>query len=200
MPYLYTRDHCRIYFEDQYLGSPKPAIVFLNGTTQTAISWNGIANILKDRFQVLAYDARAQGRSDQGNLPLTLELHTTDLREVLDHVGLAKAILVGISHGASVALAFASSFPERVDRIMLCSVTAAPTCRAGLFVDSWLRILKREGMEAMVWAALPMIFGENFLRQNKAILEKIVHAISRRNKPGALTAHLKAITAYPQCC
>jgi 3-oxoadipate enol-lactonase len=196
MPYFKTSDGCRIFFEHQNLNSPKPVIVFLNGATQTTVYWTTIANRLKNDFQILAYDARAQGRSDPGKRPLSLELHSADLFNLLGYAGVEKAHLVGLSHGSSIALVFASRFPDKVDRLMLCSITAGLTCRARLTVASWLRTLKQEGIEAMAWAALPVVFSENFLRKNEGILDKIINAIVRRNKEDSLIAQLKVMAEF----
>jgi pimeloyl-ACP methyl ester carboxylesterase len=196
MPNFKTSDGCRIFFERQNPSSPKPVIVFLNGAAQTTIYWTTIANRLKNDFQILAYDARAQGRSDPGKRPLSLDLHSADLCNLLEYAGVEKAHLVGLSHGSSIALAFASRFPDKVDRLMLSSVTAGPTCRARLTVASWLRTLKQEGMEAMAWAALPVVFGENFLRKNEGRLDKIMKAIVRRNKEDGLIKQLEAMAEF----
>ncbi len=196
MPYFKTGDGCNIFFEYQNLSSPKPVIVFLNGATQTAVYWTTIANRLKNDFQNLAYDARAQGRSDPGKRPLSLDLHSVDLCNLFEYAGVEKAHLVGLSHGSYIALAFASRFPDKVDRLILCSATAGPSCRARLTVASWLRTLKHEGMEAMAWAALPVAFGENFLRKNEGSLDKIVKAIVRRNKEDGLIAQLEEMAEF----
>ncbi len=42
-----------------------------------------------------------------------------------------KAHLVGLSHGAKVALAYAANSPERIHRLVLCSVCAKNTDLCG---------------------------------------------------------------------
>jgi 3-oxoadipate enol-lactonase len=193
VPYFKTSDGCRIFFEYSQPGLPKPVIVFLNGVTQTTVNWTTVCNRLKDDFRVLTCDSRAQGRSDPGKEPLSLDLHGSDLYNLLEYVGVEKAHVVGLSRGSSIALVFASRFPDRVDRVVLCSATLKPTCRAKLTVACWLRTLKREGVEAMAWVALPFIFGENFLLRSKGILDKIVKAIVRRNRKDDLIAQLETM-------
>ena len=194
MPHFKASDGCRIFFEHRHPGQPKPVVVFLNGVTQTAVNWTTVSNRLKNDFQVLTYDSRAQGRSDPGNVPLSLDIHSSDLYNLLEYIGVEKAHLVGLSRGSSIALVFASRFPDRADRLMMCSATLRPTCRARLTVACWLKTLEREGVEAMAWAALPVIFGEDFLVRSKGILDKIVKAIVRRNSKDSLIAQLEATT------
>ena len=55
------------------------------------------------------YDARAQGRSDLGERELSLERHAEDFAALLKHLEVEKVHLVGLSHGAKVALAYAAN-------------------------------------------------------------------------------------------
>jgi 3-oxoadipate enol-lactonase len=197
MPYFETSDGCRIFYDCRPSVPSKPAVVFLNGLTQTAVNWKTISDCLGDDFGVIAYDARAQGRSDTGSLPLSLELHCSDLRELFRYLKIPRAHLVGVSHGAVVALEFASRFPDNCDRLVLCSVSASPAGRLKLFIKSWQEILQRQDLGAMARAMLPVVFGEEFLRKNEAILEKVVKAVVVRNRKDAILAQLQAGVHYP---
>ena len=197
MPYFKTKDGCSIYYATQAFESSKPVVAFLNGTMQSTLYWKAHSRAFKDRFRVLMYDARAQGQSDLGANKLSLEGHVEDFAALVKYLKVAKAHLVGLSHGAKIALAYAVHAPECVDRLVLCSLGAQQTCRARLILRSWLEILKNSDLETLAWAALPVAFGENFLKQSAKTLKNIVAAIVRRNSKEALTAHLEAMTVYP---
>ncbi|MDY6951672.1 MAG: alpha/beta hydrolase [Thermodesulfobacteriota bacterium] len=197
MAYFVTEDGCRIYYETQGIEPGQPVVVFLNGTMQSTVNWKPHGTALKDRFRVVMYDARGQGQSDLGKQKLSLEGHAADLGALLDYLEIKKAHLVGLSHGAKVALAYAAHAPERVDSLVLCSVTATLTHRARLFVRSWLETLKEAGLEAMIWASLPVVFGEGFLKDKARILEGLVKATARRNSKEGLRAFLEALLGYP---
>ena len=197
MPYFKTKDGCRLYFETFRLETQKPAVVFLNGTTQTTVHWRPQSFYFKREYRILFYDARAQGKSEVGQSPLTLDIHVDDLLNLLVHIGLEKALLVGLSHGAHVALAMAAKNPAQVDSLVLCSLAAEPSARAWTALQSWEKILQANGLEAMAWAALPTIFGEAYLAQKRRILDKIVAAVATRNRADALLAHFEAMTRYP---
>jgi pimeloyl-ACP methyl ester carboxylesterase len=168
MPYFTAEDGCRLYYETQGVASSKPVVVFLNGIMQNTLHWKPHAHALKEYFRVLRYDARAQGQSDLGSGELSLEAHAGDLSALLNHLGVEKAHLVGMSHGARVALACAADLPDRIARLVLCGIGAERTFRAELMVRSWVQILKRCGLETMVWVSLPFLFGEVFLKQKEA--------------------------------
>jgi len=197
MSYLKSKDGCSIYYETHGFESHKPVVVFLNGTTQTTLYWYSLADSLKFRFRILVYDGRGQGVSDIGRAKMSLGLHVEDLNALLQHLSIQQANLIGLSHGAYVALAYAADRPERIGRMILCSVSAKATYRARLIVRSWLEVLRNGEFEAMVWAALPYVFGETYLLHKEKNLERIVKTIVRRNNKDALIAHLEAIRTYP---
>jgi pimeloyl-ACP methyl ester carboxylesterase len=197
MPYFKTKDGCRLFFETFGLETQKPAVVLLNGTTQTTVHWRPQALYFKRDYRILLYDARAQGKSEVGPSPLTLDTHVDDLFNLLVHIGLEKTLLVGLSHGAHVALALAARNPAQVDRLVLCSLAAEPSARARTALQSWGKILQANGLEAMAWAALPTVFGEAYLAENRKMLGKMVSAVAARNRADALLAHLDAMTRYP---
>jgi 3-oxoadipate enol-lactonase len=197
MPYFTTQDGCRLYYETHGAGALKPFVVFLNGTMQNTVNWKPQCDAFHDQFGILTYDARAQGQSDVGRQKLSLHGHATDLAALLDYLGIEQSHLIGMSHGAIVALALETKRPDQVTGLVLCSVEATPTCRGNLFVKSWLDILKKCGLEAMIWTALPVVLGERFLKQKERILHAVVSAMVTRNSKEGLQAHLEAIASYP---
>jgi 3-oxoadipate enol-lactonase len=197
MPYFNTSDDCKLYYKTCDFNTSKPTVVFLNGTTQTAVYWEAHRKVFIDHFRLLMYDARAQGKSDLGKKELSLQMHVTDLEELLGHLVVGKSHLVGLSHGAQVALAFCAKNAERVNRLVLCSLGARQLDHSRAIVQSWIETLKKGGLEALARAVLPMVFGEKFLAEKKRILSMIVIAIAARNRPDALLAHLEALTRYP---
>ena len=197
MPYFKTPDGCNLYFESIGEGAGKPAIAFINGTLQTTVYWKPFGKALTDRFRLLLYDCRGQGESDLGASPLSLSQHMSDLQFLLYELGIHQTHIIGISHGARVALAFADNHPELVARMVLCSISTRSTFRAKMIVRSWYEILRRHSLDAMVWAAVPYVFGRKYLKENSKIMDRIVNTIVRRNHTEALRAHLEAMQNYP---
>ncbi|MDJ0782581.1 MAG: alpha/beta fold hydrolase [Desulfosarcinaceae bacterium] len=196
MSFWKTPDGCSLFYEAFNLSSARPTIVFLNGSMQTTLYWRAFALKLRERFGVLLYDARGQGNSDLGQAPLNLNLHVGDLIGLLDHLDLGHAHLCGLSHGAYVAYRLALDAPHRVDSLLLTSVSAAATTRGRLIVRSWREILRHGGLEALVWATLPHVFGERFLKENQKMMGHIAQSITRRNKEAHLLAHFEAMAKY----
>lgn len=197
MPYFTTNDGCKLYYSTYSFESSNPVAIFLSGTTQTTLYWGAQIPTFSKRYRLVLYDARGQGQSDLGSKDINLQLHVDDLKALLAYLLVEKAHLIGISHGARVALAFTEAFPSCVDHLVLCSIGMKTNERSKVIVRSWLEILRLAGLEAMAWAALPTVFGERFLQQHHSLLDNIVKAIVKRNKPQALIAQLEAVMRYP---
>ena len=86
-------DGGKLYYEAAGTGEP---LVFVHGFTLDARMWDDQWEGFSDRYRVVRYDVRGFGRSD---LPSGLHGHHTDLRAVIDHLGLVRPHLVGLSMG-----------------------------------------------------------------------------------------------------
>ena len=197
MPFFTPPDGCKIFYRSYGIDTSNPVVIFLTGTTQTTLYWGNHVPAFSKCYGLLFYDARGQGQSDLGATPLSLKLHVSDLKNLLVHLAVDRTHLVGISHGARVALEYALDFPEMVNQLVLCSVSAQTSDRCRVIVRSWLEILKLSDLKAMAWAALPTVFGNRFLKDNQKIIDKIVKAVVIRNSKNALIAQLEAALNYP---
>ncbi len=196
MPYVTTPDGCKLYYTTDNFEADRPPVVFLNGTSQTTIYWEPHIAAFAKHFRVLRYDARAQGKSDIGPRCLSAEIHISDLQHLLAHLGVQKTHLIGISHGAYVALRLAATEPEKVDRLVLASIGRDSQSYVKQVVSAWQKILQGADLKTMAWATLPLVFGKRFLNQNRQIHDKIIAAIAARNSKEALVAHFQAIADY----
>lgn len=113
-------------------GSGAP-LVLLNGGLMTMASWDGIARSLSDSFTVVRFDFRGQ-LCAPGPSPADLEGHAEDLAELLEHLRIPRAHLVGTSFGGEVGLRFAATRPERTTSLVAATVTdfATPGFQAGI--------------------------------------------------------------------
>ena len=198
MPYFTTPDDCKIFYRIYRIDTSKSVVIFLNGTTQTTMYWGSHVPTFSRRYGLLCYDARCQGQSDPGSAPISLQLHVSDLYHLLAYLAIDKVHLVGISHGARVALEFAAEFSRMVEKLVLCSISARTSERCMAFVRSWLEILSQSDLRAMAWAAVPAVFGNRFLKHHQKTLDKIVNAVVLRNSKTSLLAQLDAALRYPQ--
>ncbi|WP_425032923.1 alpha/beta fold hydrolase [Pelagibius sp.] len=82
--------------------------------------WSHWLRFFSDHFHFVRYDERGCGLSDREVDDLSFERWVEDLEAVIDAAGIdGPMTLLGISKGASTAIAFASRYPERVSRIII---------------------------------------------------------------------------------
>jgi pimeloyl-ACP methyl ester carboxylesterase len=144
----------------------------------------------------LSYDARAQGKSDLGNTPLSQTLHAHDLKALLDYLNIEKATLIGISHGSNIALVFSSLYAEKVEKLFLMSMTAGFPAKSMDQIRMWLSMLEKDGLEKMICSFLPYVFTKEFYNKNRDGAKLIADAMVKRNKTASMIAHLKAMLQY----
>jgi lipase len=99
-------------------GGDGPVVLAAHGVTASHMEWPAIARALGDH-RILAPDLRGRGRSRDLPGPWGMRQHAEDLERVLDDAGVEKALVLGHSMGAFVAVAFADRAPDRVSALVL---------------------------------------------------------------------------------
>jgi 3-oxoadipate enol-lactonase len=118
------------------LAGDGPAVVLVHEGVCDLRMWDELAESLATEFTVLRYDLRGYGDS---TLPPGPFSQSRDLLGLLDHVGIDRAPLVGVSYGGRVALETAFVAPDRVSALVL----AAPALRD----HEWSRAVSEFGDE-----------------------------------------------------
>ena len=104
---------------------PRPTIVFLHGTRLTGAQWAVQIAALSDHFQCLAPDLPGHGLA--AGETFTVEGAAERVAGLIEReAGGGRAILVGLSLGAYVAMAVAARWPERVTGLAISGATAEP--------------------------------------------------------------------------
>lgn len=130
-----------------------PGVVCVHGLTANHTCWASVADVLSPAHRLIAYDLRGRGESDKPEKGYSLAHHDEDLLGLLDHFELKKAVLVGHSLGAHIAVRFAATHPERVAKLVL--VDGGIDVRAEV-LDSLRPAINRLGVE---FPSLDMFLG-----------------------------------------
>jgi non-heme chloroperoxidase len=92
-----TRDGVELYYKDWGSGQP---VVFCHGWPLNADSWESQMIFLADHgYRCIAHDRRGHGRSSQPWDGNDMDHYADDLAELLDHLDVTNAVLVGFSTG-----------------------------------------------------------------------------------------------------
>jgi class 3 adenylate cyclase/pimeloyl-ACP methyl ester carboxylesterase len=81
--------------------------------------WNPLFLELARDNQLVRYDERGNGLSDWEVDDLSFEAFIDDLEVVVDAAGLERFVLLGISQGSAVSIAYAARHPEKVAGLIL---------------------------------------------------------------------------------
>ncbi len=95
-----------------------PAVVLVHGFGLDMRMWEPQARHLAARFQVVRYDVRGFGASGPFD-PAVGYTHAGDLLALLDHLGIEKAALAGLSFGGRVVTQAALCAPDRIVGLVL---------------------------------------------------------------------------------
>lgn len=118
---------------------------------------------LSTRFQVIAIDLRGSGGTP-GTGGHTMADLAGDVRAVLDDAGVARAHVLGFSMGGCVAQAFATGYPNRLDKLVLAATFAVLNPQARLFLDAVRQVYLRTGSQRMLFDLVcPWLFSVRFL-------------------------------------
>src|SRR5258706_12785190 len=108
-----------IDYQDSGRGRP---ILLTHGHMSGRTAWDGQHRALADRYRLISWDLRGHGQTDVSDDPArySLELTVADIRALLGHLGIERAVIGGLSLGGYVSLAFYLAHPEMVEALVIC--------------------------------------------------------------------------------
>jgi 3-oxoadipate enol-lactonase len=112
-----------IHYEVQGAG---PAVLFLHAFPLNLRMWDAAARALEGTHQAVRFDARGFGGTPPGDGLLTMEKIADDAVALLDHLGLSRVVVCGLSMGGYAAFALMRRHPERVRALVLADTRTAP--------------------------------------------------------------------------
>jgi 3-oxoadipate enol-lactonase len=163
-------------------GQGPSTLVFINSLGSDLRIWDAVAAHFAAHFQILRYDKRGHGLSDAPTGPYTLEDHREDLRGLLEHLGIPKAILVGISVGGMIALDFALHYPERTQALVLCDTGARIGSEASW--DERIAAIREKGLAEVARSVIARWFTPDFFAHRPAEAAGYYNMLSRTPTEG----------------
>lgn len=185
MPYL-TRDRVSTHYEVEGDG---PAIVFIHGMGLDLSLWDDCAADLAGSFRIIRLDMIGHGRSTP--LPETwgLDEHTKQVADLLDHLGVAKATIIGFSLGGTVAQRFALDYPQKTAGLIVVASVYGRTDEEQAAVEARLRVVEAEGPQGVVAGALSRWFTPDFQSRHPDVVENWRRRLSANDPRAYLNAY-----------
>lgn len=192
MSYLQLSD-IELYYEQHGRG---PNLVLLHGFSLNSLMWEPYRELLENRFRVILVDLRGFGKSGAGDR-WSHEVMAEDLWQLLNHLEIHKAGLLGFSMSGPTAMRLAIDHPDLVTALILVSsilplAGGRPNKQEHGETTLDIATLEREGIEA--WAKNTGIFngvvvGPLFERNPE--IKPLWQRIISRNEAENLAAVLK---------
>jgi pimeloyl-ACP methyl ester carboxylesterase len=170
-------------------------VVLLHGLTATRrYVVLGSRTLEREGHRVVAYDARAHGRSSPASDgDYSYGAMAGDLLAVLDAAGIERAVLAGASMGAHTIAAFALAHPERLAGLVLITPAFDPEDDDPERLERWDRLsdgLRDGGVDGFVAA-----YGEPQVpeRYRDTVITVLRQRLSAHEHPDAVADALRAV-------
>jgi pimeloyl-ACP methyl ester carboxylesterase len=116
-----TINGAKLYYEVAGKGHP---LVLIHAGVADSRMWDEQFDVFAQQYRVVRYDWRGAGKSEIPAVPVA---DYEELAELLRHLNITRAHLVGLSYGSRIALDFTLAHPEMVEKLVL----AAPGVSGG---------------------------------------------------------------------
>ncbi len=141
--YFYS-DGWKIRYVDVGNGEP---VILIHGLGECIESWKFQIPELSKYFRVVALDLRGFGKSE---IPDEIDIgdFVMDVKNLMDHLDLKKANLIGFSMGGVICLAFYEKYPRHVNSMVLAdTISHLPPTLLKKTLETRLKILNESGMD-----------------------------------------------------
>ncbi|VXB67049.1 Beta-ketoadipate enol-lactone hydrolase [Pseudomonas sp. 8AS] len=135
---------CQLHFEDYGQGTP---LLLVHGLGSSIRDWEYQLPALSARHRLIALDVRGHGRSGKPREAYSIPAFADDVAALIEHLGLERVHLVGISMGGMIAFQLAVDHPELL--LSLTIVNSTPEVRARNLNERW-QLLKRWSLSRLL--------------------------------------------------
>lgn len=172
------------------------AILFVHGFPFNSAMWGNQLAGLPPGWRGIAPDLRGFGASEIGADPVfRMDLLAADLAALLDHLGIERVVLCGLSMGGYVTFEFWRQFGERVRGIILSDTRATAdspdTRRARHHLADRVRA---EGPSPVINALLPKLLSSSTTSSRPGVVS-MVRAMMEETAPEAMARALLGMAA-----
>lgn len=150
-----------------------PVVVLIHGLGLCRHMWSDHVADFAAHYQVLQYDLMGHGESAAPRTETTLSLYADQLRDLLDHLGIMRAAVVGFSIGGMINRRFALDYPDRLSALAILNSPHDRGPEAQALVEERAAAVRNDGAMATMDAALERWFTSSFRASNPDFMDLV---------------------------
>ncbi|HKV41138.1 MAG TPA: alpha/beta hydrolase [Blastocatellia bacterium] len=177
-----------IEYRDEGKGLP---VIFLHAFPLNQRMWDEQVAALSPICRAITVDLRGFGDSDVPPGPYWMALMASDVRGLMSKLSIDRAVLVGLSMGGYVAMAFYRNFAESVRALVLADTRAAADTPEAH--ERRLKSAKRveaEGIDSIIDEMSQVLLGATTQKERPEVLAKVRRIAALNNPKGVAAAQL----------
>jgi pimeloyl-ACP methyl ester carboxylesterase len=179
-------------YRDQGTGIP---VVFLHAFPLNQQMWDEQLDKLQNVCRTISLDFRGFGRSGGSEGAESVEQMAADVRELLTAIGIHRIVLVGLSMGGYIALAFYRMFRETVRALVLADTRATadkPEARERRYKSA--DKVERDGVSSITEEMVSALLGQTSIDSRPSVVQR-VRAMIESTSPAGIAAAQRAMAA-----
>jgi pimeloyl-ACP methyl ester carboxylesterase len=170
-------------------------VIFLHAFPLNQTMWDDQVTALRSACRAITLDLRGFGRSGFASFPHSIEEMASDVRALMKVLGIDRTVLVGLSMGGYISLAFYRSYPECVLAMVLADTRAtADTEEARERRFKSAEKAEREGSTAIADDIVPQLLGRSTLSTRPDLIARTREMVEA-NSPAGIAAAQRAMAA-----
>jgi 2-hydroxy-6-oxonona-2,4-dienedioate hydrolase len=171
-------------------GDPaRPGVLLLHGTGGHWETFAPNLAALSEHFHCVAVDMVGNGFSEKPDYDYEIAVYVRQMLAVLDHFGMGRASVIGMSLGAWVAARLALEVPDRVEKVILMSPAGLVATASNM---ARIRAERTKAVQDPNWPAIKAMFDHLIADERNRIPDLIAlrQAIYRRPDTRETIDHL----------
>jgi 3-oxoadipate enol-lactonase len=191
MPFIQI-NNCNFYYEIH--GAGAETIVLAHGLLWSGDMFHKQVEHLKDRYRIVTYDHRGQGRSQVTADGYDMDRQYEDAVALIEQLELGRVHFGGLSMGGFIGMRIAARRPDLLRSLILMETSAQPepnTFKYGI-LNTLVKLL---GVPSVTGPVMKIMFGEKFLQDPARREERKIWRANLERNPKTI---VRAVTGVLQ--
>jgi pimeloyl-ACP methyl ester carboxylesterase len=199
MPKVKVND-IQIYYEVKGEGFP---LVMICGMNANLAMWDPhLVEGLSKHFKLVLFDNQGAGRTEISKREYTIRLFADDTVGLMNALRISKAYILGHSMGGAIAQELAINYPEKVEKLILCSTCSQHrgTQEERRMTETMTEAMFQASKEELIKMTLSSPLARNYPRDFLADFPMMVYGLTSefiKENPGLARSLLQLKYKYP---